>query len=121
MYQLVTLDGAAAYYDAVMRLAEACRRLLPLDLKVVRHEDLVADFEGEARAVCDFLDLAWADSLRDFATKARGRAIATPSAVQVGRGLNREGLDQWRRYREQLEPVLPLLQPWVAAFGYPAE
>ena len=29
MYQLLTLEGAAAYYDAVMRLSELYRDLLP--------------------------------------------------------------------------------------------
>ena len=28
---------------------------------------------------------------------------------------------QWRAYREQLQPVLPTLAPWVERFGYPAE
>jgi hypothetical protein len=56
--------------------------------------------------------------MRDFAAKARSRGISTPSAAQVARGLNREGQGAWRRYREQMAPVLPTLQPWVERFGY---
>jgi Flp pilus assembly protein TadD len=118
MYQLLTLDGAAAYYDAVMRLSEQYRNLLPLPQHVVRYESLVEDFEGTARAACGFLGIEWNPGLVDFAARARARGISTPSAAQVARGLNREGQGAWRRYAKQMAPVLPLLDPWVRQFGY---
>jgi tetratricopeptide (TPR) repeat protein len=118
MYELLTLPGAATYYDAVMRLSERYRDLLPLPQVTVRYEKLVEDFEGTARATCAFLGLHWDESMLDFAAKARTRGIATPSAAQVTRGLNRDGQGVWRRYREQMAPVLPILEPWVERFGY---
>ena len=118
MYQLLTLDGAAAYYDAVMRLAEIYREVLPLPQHLVRYESLVDDFEGTARAACDFVGIDWNEGLRDFASKARTRGISTPSAAQVARGLNRDGQGVWRRYAEQMAPVMPILDPWVRRFGY---
>ena len=118
MYQLLTLEGAAAYYDSVMRLSELYRELLPVPQHEVRYESLVDDFEGTARAACDFLGLEWNESMRDFAAKARTRGISTPSAAQVAQGLNREGQGAWRRYAEQMAPVLPMLEPWVERFGY---
>jgi len=27
-------------------------------------------------------------------------------------------MGSWRRYQEQMEPVLSLLDPWVRRFGY---
>jgi tetratricopeptide (TPR) repeat protein len=120
MYQLLTLDGAATYYDAVMGLAELYEEILPLPRHVVRYESLVDDFEGTARAACDFLGLEWDPGLFDFAAKARTRGISTPSASQIARGLNREGQGVWRRYTEQMAPVLPILDPWVRRFGYDA-
>jgi tetratricopeptide (TPR) repeat protein len=118
MYQLLTLEGAAAYYDSVMRLSEIYREILPLPQHIVRYESLVEDFEGSAGAAVNFLGLEWDKGMFDFAQKARDRGIATPSAAQVTRGLNREGQGIWRRYREQMAPVLPLLDPWVRRFGY---
>jgi len=118
MYQLLTLEGAARYYDAVMRLSELTRELLPLPAHEVHYESLVDDFERTARAACEFLGVEWDEGMADFAAKARDRGISTPSAAQVARGLNREGQGSWRRYREQMAPVLPLLQPWVERFGY---
>jgi tetratricopeptide (TPR) repeat protein len=118
MYQLLTLDGAATYYDAVMRLSELYRDILPLPQHIVRYESLVEDFEGTASAACDFLGLEWQSGMREFAAKARNRGISTPSAAQVARGLNRDGQGVWRRYRDQMAPVLPILDPWVRRFGY---
>ena len=120
-FEFLTLEGTARFYDATMRLAEVYRAKLPLDLLQLRHEDLVSGLDEHVGAVCDFLGLAWEDSMRDFAAHARTRAITTPSSVQVRQGLNREGIGHWRRYRDQLAPVLPILQPWVERFGYPAD
>jgi hypothetical protein len=120
MYPLLTLQGAAAFYDAVMRLTEIYRDVLILPQHLVRYESLVEDFEGTARAACDFLGLEWDQGLLDFAARARTRGISTPSAAQVARGLNREGQGAWRRYRDQMAPVLPILDPWVRRFGYDA-
>jgi len=121
MFELLTLRGAAVYYDAVMRLSGLYRALLPLPEHIVRYEDLLEDFEGTARVACDFLGLEWDQALFDFAAKARTRGIGTPSAAQVVRGLNRDGQGVWRRYREQMAPVLPILEPWVERFGYTSE
>jgi tetratricopeptide (TPR) repeat protein len=118
MYQFVTLEGAARFYDAVMSLMETYKRVLPLDVHTIRYESFVADFEGEARAVCDFLGVEWSESLHDFAAVARERRIRTPSAAQVRAGLYSTGAGQWRRYARHLEPILPILQHWVERFGY---
>jgi tetratricopeptide (TPR) repeat protein len=119
MYEFTSLETAAAYYGAVMRLMDVYRDRLALDLMEVRHERLVADFEGEARRLCDFLDLEFKDEMRSFAGRARGQNIDTPSGAQLAHGLSDQGLDQWRHYAPQLQPVLPWLAPFVTRFGYP--
>ena len=117
-YAMLTLEGAADLYDSVMALAETYRAILPLDLREVRHDRLVVDFEGEMRGVCDFLGLDWSDAFFDFAAAAQTRTISTPSAGQVRRGLYRDATPTWTRYADQLAPVMPRLQPWVERFGY---
>jgi len=118
MYEFLTLEGAARYYDEVMRLAGIYRQRLPLELLEVRHEAMVADFDAEARAALDFVGLDWDPAVRGFAT--RDSAVArTPSDPQLARGLNAEGVGQWRRYADQMAPVLDILEPWVRRFGYP--
>lgn len=119
MYEFTTLETAAAYYASVMRLIEIYRGKLALEIIETRHESLVADFEGEARRLCDFLGLPWREEMRAFAGRAGAQNIDTPSSGQVARGLSDAGLAQWRRYAAELRLVLPLLAPFVRQFGYP--
>lgn len=118
MYAFLTLEGAAAYYDAVMRLAALYAERLALRLQFVRHEAVVADFDGEVAKVLEAMGLAWDPGVRDFAALAAASAPRTPSAPQLARGLNAEGIGQWRRYEAQLAPVRGVLAPWVERFGY---
>ena len=119
MFEFLTLDGAAAYYDAVMTLAALYRERLPLAVHEVRHESLVSDFDAEMKRVLSFLRLDWDPGVREFADRARRRAI-TPSDLQVARGLNADGIGQWRRYAAPLAAVRDRLDRWAAEFGYAA-
>lgn len=120
MYELLTLDGGARYYDAVMRLNHCLTDVLTLDTCLVRHEDLVTGFTREMKRICAFLGLEWVPAMGDFALRTQRRAALTPSTAQLVRGLNAEGIGQWRRYLTPMAPVLPTLDPWVKHFGYEA-
>jgi hypothetical protein len=120
-YEFTSPERAAAYYDAVMAADELYRVRLTLPRHEVRHEDLVEDFEAHARAVCDFLGLQWTDAMADIAQGAKDRAIRTPSAAQLARGLSTARSGLWRPYAKELAPVLPVLKPWVKRFGYPTD
>ena len=119
MFEFTELENTAVYYDAVMTLVDIYRGKLALDLAEARHESLVTDFDTEAARLCAFLNLEFNDTMRAFAARARGQNIDTPSGAQVARGLSNAGVAQWRRYAPQLEPVFPVLAPFVARFGYP--
>jgi tetratricopeptide (TPR) repeat protein len=117
-YELLTLESTATYYDAVMSLCEICREKLALPFLDLRNEDLVTDFEGQTRRLFDFIGLEGDAAVARFAERARSRDIATPGATKIMRGLNSDSIGQWRAYREQFAPVLPLLDRWVRRFGY---
>jgi Flp pilus assembly protein TadD len=119
MYEFTGLDTSAVYYVAVMSLIAVYQEKLILDIFETRHETLIADFDGETRRLCDFLGLEFHDEMRGFAARAGAQNIDTPSGAQVARGLSQAGLEQWRRYTAQMEPVLAILSPFVARFGYP--
>ncbi len=86
---------------------------------VSRYEDLVADPAGQARRIGDFLGLADASPLLQFDRHARDKGyIATPSYTQVIEPVNRKGLNRWHRYRDALEPALPILRPMLEHWGY---
>jgi hypothetical protein len=112
------LEETARHYDALMRLTEISQRHLPLAYHEVRYDRLVADFEPTVRAMAEFIGMEWTDDFRTFDKTAQKRGVRTASATQVRRGLY-DGGGRWRRYGEQLRPVLPILQPWVERFGFP--
>ncbi|WP_293370964.1 tetratricopeptide repeat-containing sulfotransferase family protein [Nevskia sp.] len=118
-FEFLDLADTARFFDVAQRLVEQGLASLPVEALIVRHEALVDDFDGQAQALCRFLELPWQLAMRDFAAQSQARAVRTVSSAQVGRGLNRDGIGTWRPYREQLAPVLPILAPWVRAWGYP--
>jgi tetratricopeptide (TPR) repeat protein len=118
MYQFLTLPGAAALYDATMTFKTRFDAVAGLDQCAIHHEALLADFEGEVKAICGFIGLEWRDGMRDVAARTGDRAIATPSTAQLARGLSTDGVGQWRRHADRMGPALETLAPWVERLGY---
>jgi len=116
--EFLSLEGTARLYDAVMKLAVVYRSKLPLNVHEIRNEALVADFDAQMRALCAFAAIDWVDEFRNFARRSSERQIVTPSAPQILRGLDREGIGHWRNYGPQMAPVLPLLDGWADRLDY---
>ncbi|MFM5908013.1 MAG: tetratricopeptide repeat-containing sulfotransferase family protein [Novosphingobium sp.] len=112
-----TLEDTARHYDAMMRLTELARSKLPIHTIEVRYDRLVRDFEATTREVCAFIGVQWSEQVMQFDRTARQRGVATASVGQVRKGLY-DGTRQWEPYARWLEPVLPILQPWIERFGY---
>jgi tetratricopeptide (TPR) repeat protein len=117
-FELLTIDGAASYYDAVNRIVIEAASRLSLDVCLVRHEDLVTAFAREMVRICQFLALEWHPAMGDFALRSRQRSEPMPSMEELLRGIGTEGLGRWRNYRPHLEPVRALLEPWAKRFYY---
>ena len=119
MASFLELTDAADFYDAVMTIWELSRNAVPLAIHTVTYECLTADPSRELRPALEFLGLDWSDELLDHQATARNRgSIMTASYDQVVQPLSRAPSGRWRRYREQLEPVLPILLPWAQKLGY---
>jgi Tfp pilus assembly protein PilF len=116
--EFTDLERTARIYASTMRLAEIYGETLALPVHVHRHEGLIEDLDGSTRAICDFLGMPWDPQMRDFVETANRRDIRTPSAGQVRRGLNRDGVEQWRKYGDTIDAIHPWLDPWVTRFGY---
>jgi sulfotransferase family protein len=116
-----SLESTARVYDLTMRLAEECRERMARRLVDVRYEDVVADFDRTIGGLCRRLGIAWTDAMRDFHRASAASMLTTASAGQIRAGLTSDSVGAWRRYRDQMAPVLPLLAPWVERFGYAAE
>jgi hypothetical protein len=116
-YEFLTLEGAARMYDIVMRLTDTFRAKLPLTMLDIPYETLVQNFRNCMVAVYRYIGLSPEDAPWDSMNRAKNRTIATPGATQIARGLNAEGVGTWKRYSDQIAPILPLLKPWIDRFG----
>ena len=119
MANFLVFDDAAKLNDRVLDFWQRCRQVLPLRVFELRYEDLVAEPEAAIRPLIHFLGLSWdARVLEHQRTAAERGIISTPSYNQVTQPLYGGASGRWRRYREQLAPVLPILKPWAERFGY---
>ena len=118
MAHFLDLERAARYYAAAMSLFDLCRARLPLDIHLVRYEDVVADLDLQAHTLADCLGVAFEPAMLAFHQAAARRDINTPSARQVIEPLYAHSVGRWRAYAEDLAPSLPILDPWVRRFGY---
>jgi hypothetical protein len=84
----------------------------------VINEQLIEDPEGEIRRMLDFIGVSFDPACLEFHKSKR--AIRTPSAEQVRKGINREGVDQWRNYEPWLGPLKEALGDALENWDEPA-
>lgn len=115
-----TLESTARMYDRVFAYWYAATDQLQLPVLTWKYEDLVADTEGRARALFDFLQLSWHEDLLAFTERAKDKgAIKTPSYQQVVEPVNARSIGRWQAYQQHFTPeVMAHLAPWIARFGY---
>ena len=114
-----TLEDSAHLYDRVFGLWRQYADLLQLNVLQVKYEELIADVETTCRNIVDFLDLPWHPGILEHEQTARDRPfIGTASYNQVTRPLYSEATNRWQRYLDEMQPVLPVLEPWIRYFEY---
>jgi hypothetical protein len=97
------LRGWGLYYRDYVHTMDMHEGWLPGLVYRLDYEQLVDDPEGEIRRLLAHLHLPFDEGcLRFHETK---RVVDTPSAQQVRKPLNREGLDRWRHYAPWLDPL----------------
>jgi tetratricopeptide (TPR) repeat protein len=115
----LTLENTARLYDAMMELWTRSRELLPLTILDLRYEDLVENPKPEMQRVAGFLGIGWSEDLVDNRPAAKRRGfIKTPSYSQVAEPIYRRAVERWRNYSDELQPIIPILKPWIEALGY---
>jgi len=119
MANFVRLDTGAELYDASFSYFERVQQLMPTPTHVVVYENVVADQDRELRSLFDFLGLDWHDAVLDHQSTARSRGrIKTASYAQVFEPIYKRSAGRWQHFRKHLEPIFPVLRPWVEKFGY---
>lgn len=115
---LLSWEGIAKQYAAVMDFWLALRSMMQPTYFELRYEDTIVDFEASYRRVFEFLGVAWFPGVSKFHERAKGSYISTPSFAAVSQPIYHKAVARWKHYERQLLPILPLLERFIATFGY---
>jgi tetratricopeptide (TPR) repeat protein len=106
-YDLAELGRYYRAYDALMA---HWRAVLPAWVMLeVQYEDVVTDFEPQARRILSFCGLDWEEACRQFHVTLR--PVKTASSSQVRAPLYRAAVGRSQPYRALMAPLLAALGP----------
>lgn len=107
------LADLGEFYVMYRKLMHHWREALPPERALeVRYEDVVEDFETQARRIVDYCGLPWDDACLQF-HKNRSK-VRTASMYQVRQPIYKSSVQRWRRYEKHLRPLLDKLAPVLA-------
>lgn len=109
-YNMITLGK---YYRVTAGAMEHWKKVVPLPILDMRYEDVVADLEGSAKRMVDFIGLPWDPACLDPAKAVR--TIKTSSLWQVRQPIYSQSAGRWRRYEKWLGPLIQVLggMDWI--------
>ena len=107
------LTELGIYHRQYHRIAAHWEQVLPLKIKTVQYQELVADPEKQIRELIGFLDLDWEDDCLKFYESSR--RVRTPSAMQVREPVHAKAIARWKRYDKYLTPLKQALGEEIMA------
>lgn len=108
------LADIGRYYADYVELMAHFDAVLPGRVHRVIYEAMVADPEGETRALLAACDLPFEDGCLRF--YENDRAVRTASSEQVRKPIFTDAADHWRNYDPWLGPLKAALGPVLAAY-----
>ncbi|MCH8348572.1 MAG: sulfotransferase, partial [Proteobacteria bacterium] len=97
------------YYHIYREMMNHWDRVLPGFMCHVNYEDLVENFEGEARRIIDFCGLEWNDACLE--PDKNKRAVMTLSQDQVRQPIYKSSIGKWKKYQQE-SPTIEQTKDW---------
>ncbi|WP_300974749.1 sulfotransferase [Sphingomonas sp. LHG3406-1] len=104
-----TLEGIGRAYVDYVRLMDHLDDVLPGWIKHVPYDRMIDEPEPVLRGLFEGLGIPFDEAVLRF--HEAKRTVRTPSAEQVRRPLNREGVGTWKPYEQWLGPLKDALGP----------
>ena len=96
-------ESIGGFYFDYLRSMDHFDRVQPGAVHHILNERLIDDQEVEVRRLLDYVGVPFDPACLGFhRTK---RSVNTPSAEQVRRPINRDGVEYWRHYENWLSPM----------------
>ena len=92
------------FYKRYWNLMKYWREAFPGVMYEVRYEENVADVEGQAKKLIDYLGLEWNDNCLNFYNT--DRPVKTASVTQVRKPIYTTSTNRWRKYEKHLGPLI---------------
>lgn len=103
------LGELGRYYGKYREIMEHWEKVLPEGVLItVDYEDVVADTEGQARRLIDFLGLPWNDKCVEF--HKSDRPVKTASVAQVRKPIYKTSVKRWMKYGDGLQPLADAIE-----------
>lgn len=83
-----------------------------------RYEEVVVDWEREAKRLLEWLDLPWEDGLKDYRSHLQSRGVSSPTYEAVNQPVYQGAVGRWKNYEKQLEPYLEKMNECLEVYGY---
>jgi tetratricopeptide (TPR) repeat protein len=96
------------YYREYERLMAHWREVLPMPIFELQYEELTADPETISRRLVEYCGLDWDDRCLKF--HKTERPVRTASLLQVRKPMYRSAVGRWKRYEQQLQPLIEALR-----------
>ncbi|MCB1531882.1 MAG: tetratricopeptide repeat protein [Alphaproteobacteria bacterium] len=103
------LEDLAEQYQRYLGMMQYWRDVMPGEFLEIDYEDTVGNFEEQARKLIDFVGLEWDDACLE--PHKQKRAVLTASKAQVTKPVYKTSVEKWRRYEDQLQPLVSRLLP----------
>ncbi len=103
------LTEIGEYYLQYQRMMDHWHAVLPGRVLTVQYEEVVADFEAQARRLLAHCGLPWEDACLRFYES--DRPVRTPSAEQVRQPIYDRSVGHWKHYERHLGELVDVIAP----------
>ena len=98
----------AEYYSMYLDLMDFWIAKYPKNVLDIQYEFFVKDFEANTKKILDHLNLQWEDQLLQY--QKTNRPVTTASHQQVREKIIVNTSDEWKKYKNYLEPMQEVLR-----------
>lgn len=102
------LSALGHYYHQHVKLMDFWKSCYAEQILTVPYEDVVEDFEQQARRMLEFIGVEFEDQVLSFFENKR--IVLTPSAEQVRLPIYGDRVQYWKRYEKHLGPLIRSLK-----------
>ncbi len=121
MARFLDVEATGKFHAEIMAFWLEMRPIITMPWIEVQYRHLVKNFETQTKRTADFLHVAWSEEVHRFSNRASTRSVSSASFDSVTHGLSQASVGRWRRFADQLAPILDDIQPIVDAYGFDPE